>query len=72
MIKTIKTVKISLFFSIFIIYNNDIFDLLKTDNYKISDFFMLKRKIVEDKEDLGVVLQQALNNRKIISILNIF
>jgi hypothetical protein len=54
--------------SIYMVYNNEIYDLLQVGGrYKrdlIEDF---KRKSIRNKEDLVLALHQALNTRKILS-----
>jgi len=61
-----------LFFSIYQIYNNEVFDLLQKNGGFVRespDFIeYLKKMPIENKEDLSLGLQQALNTRKLLSI----
>ena len=77
-IKTLKNQKERpfLLFSIYQIYNNEAFDLLQKNGGFVRespDFLeYLKKMPIENKEDLALCLQQALNTRKILSISYFF
>lgn len=61
----------TIFISIYLIYNNELYDLLKGKEKLATGtnngfFDNLQKKSVEDKEDLELLLKQAINNRKIL------